>query len=379
MNRKIILFSIAIFVGLFAVEIVYLFLVSQPNDFDINYSDYAFDYIIPRPWYSQVEEIARYDFVDSISPFYIYRTSYNEKNKVNFDLYLIDNQDVENLIDDGFCIVDYDFAKIAGVKVGDTIAFKVFDTIQTKTIKAVLSRYPFSSRPSVFSNLTKTDELLLQSNIDQLSYSGAYVKANDFEEADKYFYYEYYPLGKVGEESWYESSEAYKYMLSSITATSVPNEIISVESARINQSQSRIDYYKERSRNFIISCLLIGLLFFLSWVGVLQLNKRKDENKIVLGCKISLLLRDYFASYFVFLIIASIGSFLYAKSYSFKYSIIFEVFIDLCVITLCLLTQKRFCKKTSHLEKITFDSVERNEKAVEQVDSCSEKDNGNNL
>lgn len=366
MNKTISLLLASFLIGLCSIGIVCLFLIEPPAEIGVDYTAYNFDYIIPRPWYSQIDEIADLGFVDSIIPFYLYRSTTFDNVPLDFDLLLVENDrdfDVTINLDANCCIVDERFAEKSGLMVGDEIVFELFGTKQKKTVSDVLPSYPFSSRPTIFAELADDVESLLMNNINHLSYSGAYIRANNFQLADNYFYYKYYPLGKVGEPSWYENSETYNYMLNSITTTTAVNEIISVEPLRLQQSHVLSDYYEKRDLNFAMSLLIICLWITLPWIGLVLINKKGDEALLVLGYKISAITRRYIISFIISGLVASGGSFLYVKFYNLTYVVIYDVTLFCCVILLSLIVHRNFNKKELEC------SANRNEYAKDKAKS----------
>lgn len=348
MSKTVSLLLVSFLVGLCSLCVVGVFLIEPPTEIDVEYTAYNFDYIIPLPWYSQIDEIGELEFVDNIIPFYLYRSTTSGGTQLNFDLFLIDKgraSDVTANVDTNRCVVDERFAEKSGLLVGDEIVFDLYGTKQKKIISGILPSYPFSSRPTVFIEATNDIESLLMNNINHLSYSGAYVKVNNFQLADNYFYYKYYPLGKVGEPSWYENSETYEYMLNSITATTAVNEIISIEPLRIHHGQVLTDYYAERDSTFTISVIIICLWITLSWVGILLINNRSDEALLVLGYKISSITRRYIISFIVSGLIASVGSFLYMNFYNLTYAVIYDMALVCSIVFLCLIAHKKFYRK----------------------------------
>lgn len=351
MNKTISLLLVSFLIGLCSIGVVGLFLIEAPAEIGVDYTAYNFDYIIPLPWYSQIEEIADLEFIDSIIPFYLYRSTTSDNVPLDFDLLLVENdRDIDGTINlnTNCCIVDERFAEKLGLIVGDEIVFELFGTKQKRTVSDILSSYPFSSRPTVFVELTDDVESLLMKNIRHLSYSGAYVRANNFQLADNYFYYKYYPLGKVGEPSWYENFETYNYMLNSITTTTAVNEIVSVEPLRLQQNQVLSDYYEKRDLNFVMSLIIICLWIALPWIGLLLINKQKDEALLVLGFKTSAIIRRYFISFVITGLVASVGSFLYIRAYNLKYVVIYDATLFCCVILLCLIVHRKFYKKMDY-------------------------------
>ena len=361
-NRIISLIFSAILIGLVVIGITFLFLITPSPDLDINYNDFNFDYIIPMPGVYQVFDIAQMEFIDSIVPYYLYRTNLESGTNNVFNLYLLDRSDEGsfdifsdiNLNNANTIVINSELFELSNCQIGSDMVFNFFGKTVHKNVQDILSIYPFSSNNVAFTLLSDEFHEELKNKISQLSWSGAFVKVNDFQKADRYFYYDYRPLGKVGDESWYESPEAYEFMLNSISNTAVPNEIINLHTKRIEQESLQSVFIRSRLINACISYALISMWIILSSLVVLICRNKRDLEILKLGYQVKKIKNGYRIYNFIIWLLSSLMFPVFFHKYNIFYSIIYEFCICVSVLISWIIMTHRFSKLVSSLAVENF-------------------------
>ena len=212
---------------------------------DDYYERCNFDFIIPKPWYTQISEIKNMKFVDGIVPYFITEKKLTTKGRsIKVDLYIVEKDAdfgmtpyssallTTGRIPDGTGIViDEKTKRQLEVGVGDSVQISFQDGDIPFTISGISQTNKFSIYPTAVVLYTgKIKDTV--SSIENLSYTGAFVRVNDTEAGKKYFYEKYRALGKVGERSWYNDDESYEFMKKSIEGLSVEKEITNIDDLR---------------------------------------------------------------------------------------------------------------------------------------------------
>lgn len=212
---------------------------------DDYYERCNFDFIIPKPWYTQISEIKNMNFVDGIVPYFITEKKLTAKGRsIKVDLYIVEKDadfgitpysptllSIGRLPDDTGIVIDEKTKRQLEVGVGDSVKISFQDGDIPFTISGISQENKFSIYPTAIVLYTgKIKDIV--SSIENLSYTGAFVSVNDIEAGKTYFYEKYRAMGKVGEQSWYNDAESYEFMKKSIEGLSVEKEVISVDDLR---------------------------------------------------------------------------------------------------------------------------------------------------
>lgn len=278
LSRLLMLFGILLGAFLsFIPSIILLGLPSPPNDG--YYSIANFDYVIPRPGDNQVNDLRAQSFIEEVIPYYNYSSTISNQS---VNIYLIDGKSNYTPFGDEYLlegsddltsssiIVDNSVASILGLNLGDVLTLDIEGTSISFSIIGISMSNGFSKRPSMAILFDGVQKDVICSQFNRLSYSGAFVCVNSRSLAESYFSYSYIPEGKIGNISWYENEELYRYAQDSISSSPAIFEIIDVNGLKAEE-QSEIEAYKGNVKhlafisNFIISsiCIIAWLLFFL--------------------------------------------------------------------------------------------------------------------
>ena len=274
LSRILILFGIVLGVLLsFIICIILLELPSQPDEG--YYSIANFDYVIPRPGDNQVNELRVQSFIDEVIPYYNYSATISEQSmniyliegKSNYtpfgDTYLLEGRDD---LTPSSIIVDNSVASILGLNLGDAITLDIEGVPISFSIIGITRSNGFSKRPSMAILFDGMQKSIICSQFNRLSYSGAFVCVNNRSQAESYFTYSYIPEGKIGNISWYENEELYRYAQDSISSSPAIFEIIDVNGLKAEE-QSAIKAYEGNVNHLaFISNFFTSAIFIIAWL-----------------------------------------------------------------------------------------------------------------
>lgn len=247
---------------------------------DINYYDnITFDFIIPRPWYTQISELEGLEFIDSVTPYYMTgkTADINGKN-YNIDFYIVDiDAKLKNtpysdslLIEGGLpaadeILIDKKIFTIAEASIGDVVSMQIGDENISLKISGIVEANEFSSRPTALIYYNDFVKKGIESTIKHLSYSGAYVDVNNLASAETYFNKTYRAKGKIGERSWYKDDAAYNYIKESIESADVSKEITNVALLRANANSKFTEGIKSNIMTLVLAVIIEIIIYILIW------------------------------------------------------------------------------------------------------------------
>lgn len=256
-----------------------------------------FDFIIPKPWYTQIQEIQDKDFVLNIVPYYMITNkvlgngnacdvqlfmiekSYGMNNTAYADSLLVEG----TTLSDGTIVIDERTRKNLHVNVGDDVSLTIGETTFTLKVSGVsrdniLFNYPTSA--ICYDDAVKRE---IEASSINLSYSAAYVKASDISAAESYFTREYRAMGKVGERSWYESDDAYNFMKTSIENQSFAREVINVSQLRAAEKANASEKKKNEAQVRLVTLILLAGGNLLFWLLYVLLSSKGYRERIKAG------------------------------------------------------------------------------------------------
>ena len=204
------------------------------------YANEKLDFDIPSPSFSQIEQLQNEDFIESVFPYYYTESDVvingktretnmffsDSMDKLEQTMYcssrIIEksNKDFENPI-----LVDYQFIKDTGAKLGDTVSV-IFGTtkiyFQIAAIYETNTCYDGGAVMAFWGGQQKETIMTMSPN---LKYSGAYVQAADYSMCKQYFDIEYKPYGRLRDASEFATQAAYEIHYKAFMAASYANEI----------------------------------------------------------------------------------------------------------------------------------------------------------
>lgn len=332
------------------------------------YSDTEIDFIVMSPGKNQCQEIEELPFIDLAIPFYrtnveieSHRKSFADSDVLIFDgLYDLEKffsskriiAEASNIQEFSIAYLDYSASKKYGLKEGDTFIITVFN----QKFEFYVSKIFESS----FNGDVSTPMVMLYAN-DSLRYllsvypfSGAYIKASDYNLASKYFNSEYIAKGDLRERDQFESDVAY---------TQYNNAVLNAKHYVIDMRRlgDVVLSFSNHIQTGFIYCSL-GIFFDIVLLAVIFL--RKSSNKIISSYFLSLsriginkrqLIREI---NFLFCIEAFISKIVYLLMFIISYKLFYfpsySILIYLIALMLVLSIIEAFCITRLIASKITY-------------------------
>lgn len=359
------------------------------NDFSY-YDNIGFDFIIPKPWYSQIPEIKEKKFVTDITPYYMTgkKLVYNGKT-LQTDIYLFENtSDLEispfskklmlegTPLSSGTIIIDERVCKSLNISVNDTVQISFGNDSISFFVCGITQQNHFATRPTasvLFTEKVKSD---IEQTVENLAYSGAYVKVSDFSTAEKYFNKDYRALGRVGERSWYKNDKTYNYMKESIGKAEVAKEIINIAQIRANTKSVYVENKRLRNMNLFFSVLIVFFIPILFWLLFILSTSKSYRSDIKNGKTIKNLLGEFVFSEALVTIVFFTVIILLRKSLQIsKISLLCLFFSNIAgTIVLIKITNKIIYRKCKS-KKTIDESVDENTISQEKTIIISEETN----
>lgn len=261
------------------------------------YDTCDFDFIIPKPWYKQIPEIQDKDFVSSVVPFYVTKRKISGKeNSCDVNLFMIekyyglnntaydDSLFIEgNGLFDGTVVIDERTKKSLNMNVGDDVSISIGDSTFKFKISGICRDNIFSNYPSSVIYYDGAVKREVESFIENLAYTGAYVKTSDVSAAENYFTRDYRAMGNVGDRSWYETDDSYNFMKASIEKQNVAKEVVNVAQLRVSEKSNVAERKKSESKVMFISFLIIFLGNFIFWLLYVLFSSKGYRERIKAG------------------------------------------------------------------------------------------------
>lgn len=354
-------------IGLLSGVILFLstFLVLSSTKQVENETDYYgnidFDFIIPKPWYSQISEIESMDFINSVIPYYMTskKASINGSNS-KLDFYILENNSdltktpytVKLLITgkmpaNNEALIDENVQKKLNVNIGDELKVSFGKESCNFKISGVVKSNKFASNPTVMIYFDGAVKKGIESSINTLSYSGAYVDAKDVSIAENYLNNEYRAKGKIGDKSWYPDNEAYEYTKSSIESLSVSNEIANVPSLKANSLSKYKENTKDNLASLFISIVVDFLLFILIWFIYLFISSKSYSESLKNGkTTTKQVISSFRYGAFITLLLDAVLLFLVRNKIGITSSVVLSIFSLIAFICVFIFTKRIVEKKT---------------------------------
>ena len=291
---------IGVFLGIILAIISYVFLATaQKTNYGVDYySKVDFDFIIPSPWFDQISEIKRKDFVDDVTPYYLTdRTVSSKKSTAEIYVYLVDENvnlgitpfsekfliEGETLKKNGI-VIDESVKNFLGVAVGEKVSVQLGSKSFDFTVNGVVQSNKFASKLSsiiYFSNEVKS---AYEKTVKHTVYSAAFVNASNSIEAEHYFNTEYRAMGKAGERAWYKDDDTYNFARNSALETPVGKEITNIAQIKANATSNTDTAEKLNAKNLLFAAVSVFAVNLITWIIVIFVQ-RKGIKELRLGKK----------------------------------------------------------------------------------------------
>lgn len=243
------------------------------------YKNEKMDFDIPSPSFSQIEQLESESFIESVFPYYYTEidVSVNGKkretnlffsdamDKLDQTMYcgsrLIEksNKDFENPI-----LVDYQFIKDTGAKLGDTISVVLGTTKIDFQIAAIYETNTYYDGGAVMAYWGGLQKETVMTMSPKLTYSGAYVQATQYSQCKQYFDTQYKPYGRLRDASEFATQEAYETHYNAFMSASYANEITDFSVQAKDANLKAEDKTKASNQYVFIVCgvVLASMLIF---------------------------------------------------------------------------------------------------------------------
>ena len=201
------------------------------------YKNTDIDFIAPEPSYEQVSELPGMHGIEAVFPYYLTKTSVsvNGKSRTTTVLITDQNQSPENsmyntarLIQQSATsvenpiLVDWQFCKETGAKVGDTVSFEIGAEIRDFKIAAI---YETFDGGTVLVQVPDEVMQAIRQGSQNNGYSGMYVSANNYDTCRLYLTTDYRPLGRLRSRDQFGDDSQYQIHYDAIMASGYANEI----------------------------------------------------------------------------------------------------------------------------------------------------------
>lgn len=215
--------GIIVFACLLAATVFFYKSYSDVKDL-FNIEKTEIDFIIQAPSMEQVVEINNLPHIDKIVPYYYRSVDVSlGKGKVSSHLFIVESaEDIPyTTLSDSLLLkkgsgnggnaiyVTDDFAKSAGIKVGDTIKISIDGTEVTFRIEGVYK----SDHRHVGGTLIAVKTADIENAMKSARYGGAFITSNNPSESGSYFANEYKPQGDIRSRDEFETDDAYQTYL----------------------------------------------------------------------------------------------------------------------------------------------------------------------
>ncbi len=311
-------------IGIISGAVIYLLCLltlSGTHKIDNEFSYYDnidFDFIIPKPWYSQIDEIEKLDFIDKVTPYYMTNKSISGNN-IKIDFFIVEkNANLDKtpysstlllkgkLSSVGEAVIDEKAQRTLNANLGDKITVTFGNEQCTFMISGIVRTNNFASKPTALIYFADGVKQGIKNSVKKLSYSGAYVDAIDIAKAEDYFNKSYRPIGKIGDRNWYDDEDSYEYMKKSIESMEVSKEITNTALLKANSVSKYTESTKSNIGILAITLVIDFVLYVLLWIIYLIGSSKTYRKRINNGEKVAEIVKEFRLGAFVTLFICSL-------------------------------------------------------------------------
>lgn len=254
---------------------------SQIRNSESLYVNSKIDFVIPSPTYNQVEDLKNMDHINNVVGFSYGKISVNINEKNISQQEILVFNDFTNLENTPYCesriiereeeahegvFVDYEFAKLYNIKLGDEISLSIRNTkFNYKVSRIYETNILYNKGTLVLEMNNVLDSIFNGGNIK--SFSSAYVSSKDYTASRNYFINEYKPLGRLKDKSEFKTDDEYNKYVEEFNKISFALEIqeISNKFAAIKieneQLQNKVHIYQVLT--YILPAILVIFYMFL--------------------------------------------------------------------------------------------------------------------
>lgn len=229
-----------------AIIISLLFVYPYVEQRAVNYNSQSLfknthiDFIAPEPSYEQVSELPSTHGIEAVFSFYLTKVpvSVNGKSRTTTVLITDQNQPLEGSMYNSSrliqqsgssvenpILVDWQFCKETGAKVGDNISFEIGAEKQEFKIAAIYETNMLYDGGALLVQVSDEVMQSIRQGSQNSGYSGMYVSANDYDTCRLYLTTDYRPLGRLRPRDQFADDSQYQIHYDAIMASGYANEI----------------------------------------------------------------------------------------------------------------------------------------------------------
>lgn len=213
------------------------------------------DFIAPEPSFEQISELPGQNGIEAVFPFYLTKTEVkvNDKSRIttvllsdqfqNVDMTMYNDKRLlskESEKSENPIWVDWQFCHDTTSGVGDTVSFSIGGNNVNYTITAVYETNSIYDGGAILAEISTDQKNAIAANAKSNGYSGMYISASDYSVCRTYLTMDYRPLGRLKDQSQFDSEEQYKIHYDAIMSSGYANEITDFK-IRQNDLESKIN------------------------------------------------------------------------------------------------------------------------------------------
>ena len=231
-----------------AVALVTSFLLVYPSihqhasDYNAQsiYKNSQIDFIAPEPSFEQVGDLSGTNGIDKLFPFFMTKSQVNiggasrtttlllsdQFQNIDMTMYsqarLIEKAGAEY---DNPILVDWQFCKDTGAKIGDTVELPIGGQSVDYKIFAVYETNTLYDGGAIIAEISADQKAAIAEQSSNNGYSGMYISASDYNVCQSYLTTEYRPLGRLKDRDQFSDDEQYQVHYDAIMSSGYANEI----------------------------------------------------------------------------------------------------------------------------------------------------------
>lgn len=233
---------------------------ASKNEFESIYTKTKIDFIIPSPSDSQVEDLEGNQGIKAITPYYETSSSVSiDGNRASGTTMLLPDPDKiaytpycetriikgEKNPTQGCAIVDRLFAENNKCSIGDTVSITIRDQEYIYTISSI-------SEDNTYFNDGSVALILNDNDVEQfkkigITYSAAYVSADNIDLCKNYLTSEYKPMGRLKDRADFDNEDAYNQHVQNFNEADWSKEITNCNA---NYKELSVKYQNTQSAMF---------------------------------------------------------------------------------------------------------------------------------
>lgn len=256
-----------------------------------------YDYRLPSPLQSQVNDLEKLESIASVFPYYCYKGSVLGNGK-NYDTNIIFSDAPENItisaynekrllsgsmsLDKNYILIDKNCADALGLNCGDTVNIKLSKTSEIPVIIAgIFKNNSFFEKGSVYLDYSGDVKERIMESYKELNLAGILIKEdniscwNDIKT--------YIPMGEMLSEDYFSNSREYNEYVKNFMSEDYSSRIYNKKELLKSEKTMNQRYIESANKNIMLGCTVYGIVFVLLFLQVLVakrfvINFAKNNN-----------------------------------------------------------------------------------------------------